>query len=294
MGLDISRFFQSAFNMYLFKTLPPETAKLYLQILGQVYYLYKRHEKRLITANIRDAFPGMDPVMLKKVSKETFRGIFLHYFEKMYSAIPSYRTVDKYVEEHFTVQGSGIIRKALEGGKGCILVTGHWGAVEFMPWVLYRAGFPASIVFECATARLARYLKRRVANHDMQLICPALGSSILPGIMGSLGANRVVLTQCDEVDAWRKRKGRTIRLFGRELFLDDTIELLSRRSGAPVVAAFLKRVGRDRYTLVLEDVSVERTPQSVSQDVLRIWERHVEENPEQWYQWKKWRGMKSA
>jgi lauroyl/myristoyl acyltransferase len=69
---------------------------------------------------------------------------------------------------------------------------------------------------------------------------------------------------------------------------------LSRRSGAPVVAAFLKRGQNGRYTLLLEDVSVERAPESVSRDILMIWQKFVESNPEQWYQWKKWRGMKTA
>jgi lauroyl/myristoyl acyltransferase len=112
--------------------------------------------------------------------------------------------------------------------------------------------------------------------------------------MQSLRANRVLMTQCDEVDAWRRRKSHTINLFGKELFFDSTIDVLSHRSGAPVVAAFLKRSGGNRYTLILEDVSVQRTPQSTARDCLGLWEKYVSQYPEQWYQWKKWSAMKVA
>jgi lauroyl/myristoyl acyltransferase len=112
--------------------------------------------------------------------------------------------------------------------------------------------------------------------------------------MQSLKANRVLMTQCDEVDVWRRRKSSTITLFGRELFFDNAIDILSHRSGAPVVAAFLKRMGASRYSLILEDVSVQKKAESMARDCLELWERYVTLNPEQWYQWKKWTAMKAA
>ena len=119
-------------------------------------------------------------------------------------------------------------------------------------------GFPTSVILECATARLAKSLQEKVANRDMELLTSGHGRSIFLRAMQALKDNRVLMTQCDEVDAWRKRKSHTISLFGRELFFDNTIDVLSHRSGAPVVAAFLKRTGHNRYTLFCEDVSVQR------------------------------------
>ncbi len=57
------------------------------------------------------------------------------------------------MHDHFTVEGADLLHKALEKGKGCILVTAHWGAVEFIPWVLHTQGIPTSIILECATAQ---------------------------------------------------------------------------------------------------------------------------------------------
>jgi lauroyl/myristoyl acyltransferase len=93
------------------------------------------------------------------------------------------------------------------------------------------------------------------------------------------------------VDAWRKRGSHRIRLLGRELYFDNTIDVLSHRSGAPVVGAFLKRSGPNRYTLILEDVSVVKQPESTARECLTLWEKYVTSCPEQWYQWKKLAAM---
>lgn len=294
MKLKISVFFQSPVNVFLFRHMSPSIAQKYLHGIGFLYYLINPHEKRVIEKNVREVLAGQQESYVRWVIRETFRGIFTHYFEKMFSAFLDYRTVKKYVDQHFEVKGGEIIARALGQGKGCVLVTAHWGAVEFIPWVLHMKGFPTSVILECATARLARSLQEKIANRDAELITSAYGGSIFLRAMQSLKANRVLMTQCDEVDAWRKRKSQTISLFGRQLFFDNTIDVLSRRSGAPVVAAFLKRTGKNRYTLFCEDVSVQRESASTARDCLELWEKYVQANPEQWYQWKKWSAMKVA
>jgi lauroyl/myristoyl acyltransferase len=294
MKLRISVFFQSSLNVFLFRHMSPRVAQRYLHAVGFLYYLINQHEKRVIEKNVRDVLVGQSEAYIRRVVRETFKGIFTHYFEKMFSAYLDYGTVRRYVEDHFRVEGIELLHRALEGGKGCILVTAHWGAVEFIPWVLHTQCVPTSVILECATARLAKSLRGQIVDHDMQLISSAYGGSILLRAVQSLKANRVLMTQCDEVDSWRRRKGHTIRLFGKELFFDNTIDILSHRTGAPVVAAFLRRSRGNRYTLILEDVSVQRAPESTARDCLELWQKYVSAYPEQWYQWKKWREMLAA
>jgi len=133
-----------------------------------------------------------------------------------------------------------------------------------------------------------------VTGHDIELITAGGGLSVYQRALASLAQNRVLMTQCDEVDAWRRRRTHTIRLFGRELYFDNTIDILAHRSGAPVVAAFLRRGPAGRYVLHLEDVSVQREAQSTARECLGRWESWVQRFPEQWYQWKKWREMLAA
>ena len=290
----ISAFFQSPLNVFLFRRMSPRVAQRYLHAVGFLYYLVNRREKRVIERNVREVLNGQPERHVRRVVRETFKGIFTHYFEKMFSAYIDYSTVRRYVTEHFRVVGLDLLTKALEGGKGCVLVTAHWGAVEFIPWVLSGKGVPTSVILECATARLARSLQAQISHCDARLISSAYGGSIFLRAMQALKANRVLMTQCDEVDSWRRRRAHTIRLFGKELFFDNTIDVLSHRSGAPVVAAFLRRSAGNRYTLILEDVSVQRVPESTARDCLELWQKYVSLFPEQWYQWNKWGEMMAA
>ena len=294
MKVSLSSFFQSPFNVFLFRHSSPKLAQLYLSAIGRFYYLFTQKEKRLIEESIREVLSGQPEGYIRKVTRETFKGIFSHYFEKMYSALLDYRMVYSYIDRNFKVEGMGLLEKALAMGKGCLLVTAHWGAVEFIPWVLIRHGFPTSVILEYATSRLARIAQTQGKRIQADLISSSYGESILMRTMQALRSNRILMTQCDEVDSWHKRKSKTIRLFGRELFFDNTIDILSKRSGAPVVAAFLKRTRGNRYTLILEDVSVERASESTARDMFLKWESWVRRHPEQWYQWKKWHEMKSA
>jgi len=292
--LNISVFFQSPINIWIFRHVSPRVSRRYLQAIGFLYYLVNRKEKRRITRNVRDLLEGRAEGELRESTRNTFRGIFSHYFEKMCSAFMETGTIERYVHRRVRIEGGHLLDRALEKGKGCILVTAHWGGVELIPWVLTVARWPASIILACKTARLAKAFRRHEsAVGATELIIGEHGGSILARALQALKANRVLMTQCDEVETWHKRRSSTIRLFGRSLYLDNTIEVIAKRTGAAVVGAFLERKPDGRYVLHVEDVSVERVPASAARECLGLWEKYVTAAPEQWYQWKHWDEMKA-
>lgn len=293
MKLGISVFFQSPINIFIFRHVSPRVSRRYLQAIGFLYYLINRKEKRRIARNVRDLLEGRGEPNLRRVTRDTFRGIFSHYFEKMCAAFMETEAIEAYVRRRVKIEGGHLLDKALAKGKGCILVTAHWGGVELIPWVLTVARWPASIILECKTARLAKAFRRHESLVGTELIIGEHGGSILARALQSLKANRVLMTQCDEVETWHKRRSSTIRLFGTSLYLDTTIEVIAKRTGAAVVGAFLERRRDGRYTLHVEDVSVERTPASTARECLGLWEKYVTRAPEQWYQWKRWDEMKA-
>jgi len=165
------------------------------------------------------------------VTRDTFRGIFSHYFEKMCSAFMETEAIERYVRQRVTIEGGDLLDKALAKGKGCILVTAHWGGVEFIPWVLTVARYPASIILECKTARLAKAFQRHESLVGTELIiASSYAGSVLVRALQALKSNRVLMTQCDEVETWHKRRSSTIRLFGKSLYFDNTIEIIAKRT----------------------------------------------------------------
>jgi len=292
--LNISVFFQSPLNIFIFRHVSPRISWRYLQVIGFLYYLINKKEKRHIARNIRDLLSDGEETRVRKVTRDTFKGIFSHYFEKMCSAFMETEAIERYVRQRVTIEGRELLDKALQKGKGCILVTAHWGGVEFIPWVLTVARYPASIILECKTARLAKAFQQHESRVGTELIiASSYGGSVLVRALQSLKANRILMTQCDEVETWHKRRGSTIRLFGQSLYFDNTIEVIAKRTGAAVVGAFLERTPGGRYTLHIEDVSVERMVPSTARECLQLWQKYVTRQPEQWYQWKHWDEMKA-
>jgi len=294
MKLSLSNFFQLKPNVLIFRALPPSICLFYMRMLGAIYYRIKRDEKRLIEHNIRDMMGSRSGRDMDRLVKETFKGIFTHYFEKVFSAFRSYPCVKQYIQRRFQVKGIEVVDKALSLGRGALLVTAHWGAVEFIPWVLAIRGYPMSVILECSTQFLLDALKEKIKHGDVELISAKMDGHVLSKAMESLKRNRLLMTEIDEVDRWHKKARSTIRLFGKNLYFDNTLDVVAKRTRSPVIGVFLERTDKRSYTLILEDISVEKKPESIARDALNLWQKYVTKRPEQWYQWKKWRLMKVA
>jgi len=294
MKLNLSKLFQLKWNVALFRFLPYNAAFVYLQLIGKIYYMLRRKEKKLIERNICDMMEGKTRREIRKIKTETFRGIFAHYFEKMYSAFKDMDEVRDLINERFTIENRHVLDEALSRGKGVILVTAHWGAVEFIPWVLGLKGYPISVILECQTQHLFRELKKKADEYNAKLISSKDVISVYAEALQSLQENRLLMTECDEVDTWRKRSSRTINLFGKTLYFDNTLDILAHRAGSPAVGVFLKRLPKGRYSLICEPINNGVQAKNTAKRALGLWQKYVSRYPEQWYQWKKWGAMKVA
>ena len=289
--MNLSVFLQNKLNVRVFASLPAPFCYGYLQLLGRLYYLIRRRERRLIERNIRDMLHDRDERFVKQIVGQTFKGIFAHYFEKLFSAYRDLDQIARYMKRRVSIRNAECLDDAMESGRGVILVTAHWGAVEFIPWVLGLSGYPVSVILECQTEQLETALEERARFINAELISCSDNRSVFMRAVESLSRNRLLMTECDEVDTWHKRKHRTIDLFGRRIYLDNTLSILARKSGATVVGVFLKRVSRFRYTLICEPIEA---GMDTAVGAFTLWQKYVRLNPEQWYQWKKWRAMKVA
>ncbi len=288
--INLSRFCQSKLNVMMFKRFNPQLCFNYMQLLGRIYYAVNRKERELISQNIRDLLEGKDESYIRKTTKEAFRGIFTHYFEKMFSAYKNYPDIKRFINEKFKIENEHLIRNALNGGKGVVMVTAHWGAVEFIPWLLSLRGYPLSVILECQTPLLMKALTDKTRFVDTELVMEE-NCNVLFTAFDCLKRNRVLMTECDEVDKWRRRKNQTISLFGKTLYFDNTLDILAKKADCPVIGTFLKRNQDGTYTLLLEEIKRE---EGTAKNALELWQKYVSESPEQWYQWKKWKKMKAV
>jgi len=287
--LSLSKFLQMKFNSWLFRFLPFFVSRGYIMFLGKLYYLLNLSEKILIQKAFRYVFRRKyDTTELNRKIKAAFRGTFDHYHEKLFVGYSHFPRLLKFLKTKIKFAGAENLQEALQQGKGIILVTGHFGAVEFLPGALALNGYPTSMICRFQTTRLRESMGARATAVGLELIDADAGNIILAA-MKALKQGRILVTECDEFDEWRPDPRRNSYFLDCRLPSDRTLELLQKRSGAQVVTALVKREGKKQYTCNLTAVSNGAFPAhlSLSERCLSVLEDTVNDHPEQWYQWKK-------
>jgi Kdo2-lipid IVA lauroyltransferase/acyltransferase len=293
ISLSLSKFLQMRFNSILFRFLPFSVSRAYVMVLGRLYYLLNWSDKTLIRKTIEHVFKRKVPApILKKKIKAAFKGIFDHYHEKLFVGYSNFPKLLKFLKSQVNFAGKEHLEAALEEGKGVILVTGHFGAVEMLPGSLVMNGFPTAMICRFQTNRLRESLGSRAESIGLNLLDADHGNVILAA-MKALKAGQILITECDEFDEWRHDPHRDSYFLNNRLAADRTLELLRKRSGAQVITALVKREGNKEYTCSLTPVGNGAFPANmpISDRCLSVLETAVEDHPEQWYQWKKFGKM---
>ncbi len=291
--LSLSKFCQARGNVFLFRLLPFWLSRWYLGLLGTLYFWFKRREKILIRRTVRHVLGrGGAPGSLRATVRQVFRGILDHYHEKLFVAYSNFPRLLRFLDQRITLQGEQDLNEALAQGRGVLLVTGHFGAVEFLPGCLAVKGYPVSMICRFQTDRLRKSLLKRAQAVNLDIIDASQGNVFLAAIR-ALKAGRILITEADEFDEWRTDGQQQVTFLNSRLPADKTLEILQKRSGSPVVVGLLHRDGGRRYSLRLTPVSANGQParRPVSFRCLEVLEKAILADPPLWYQWKKFGAM---
>ncbi len=292
--MNLSQFLQATPNVFLFRYAPQRFSIRYLNVLGTLYYTFNRKEKNLIKQNIMTVLKSREDA--NEIIKRVFKGIFSHYAEKLIMAYRDFDTLEKEMSESITYIGLEYLDDALKKGS-VVLVTGHFGAVEFMPLALYLRHYQISMVVSFQTQKLKESLTTRAMKGDVELI-DGNGEDVLLQAISALKRKRIFITECDEVDTWKSKGDRTIEAFGGRIRLDRSLEVLFRRTKATFLAAFMIRKGsKYSFTIIPIIIPINNENQKIMDEgisvvILKTLEEFVMMFPEQWYQWKNFQKMR--
>ena len=196
--------------------------------------------------------------------------------------------------KHVSSDDVSVIKQALKKGKGVILITGHYGAIEYIPLLLAINNIEISMIAKFKTPHLKKMAFEQADNFGIRMIDGAASGNVLRSAINELKQNRVVITQCDEIDEWRTSDKKKTTFLGQVTGLDRTINLLHKRTGAEVVFGVLHRFNLDQYKFVaysheqMIDVVRYSPSTTIGEIVLKMLEQFICRYPEQWYEWKKY------
>ncbi|HAY22571.1 MAG TPA: hypothetical protein DCY27_10480 [Desulfobacterales bacterium] len=291
LRLNLSKFLQMRLNSWLIRFLPFFLSRCYLIALGRLYYFFNRKEKQLIKQTITYVWSEkLTASELRRMVRKTFKGIFDHYHEKLFLAYSPFNRVKKFLGKRLRFEGEEALQQALAAGKGAILATGHFGAVEFLPAALAFKGYKVAIICRFQTSRLRDTLVERAGQVDLEVIDADRGNCLLAALK-ALKQGKIIITESDEFDEWKAKDDYQISFLGAWLDYDRSLDILSKRSGSPVVSALVSRHGRG-YALQLTPITLKSSTETrMGEKCLAVLENMLQACPTQWYQWKKFGKM---
>ncbi len=295
MKMKLSPFLQSKFNIFLCLTLGWRFAKFYIFFIGELYYILYKKEKQIINNAITDTVGRTRrEIDLKKVTERVFEGIFSHYYEKMFIAFEDKYKATRFLNDNISKGDLVVIRNSLLKGRGVIVITGHYGAIEYIPTLLAVNGFDTSMIAKFKTQQLKKKVFSQAEKYGIRLIDAENAGNVLNTAIKELKENRILVTQCDEIEEWRPSEKEKTSFLGYVTGLDRTINIIQRRTGAEVVFGVIHRFNLSEYKLIVhsyEDMlkmSGGIPLSTVGEMVLKVLEQYIYHYPEQWYQWKEY------
>jgi len=301
MKIKLSPFLQSRFNIFLCLTFGWWVAKFYIFFLGKLYFFLNKKEKQIISNAVVDVIGNIKRgVDIEEVTKRVFRGIFSHYYEKLFIAFEEKEKATKFLNNNISSADLVVIRRCLLKGKGVIVITGHYGAIEYIPTLLAVNDFDISMIAKFKTEQLKKKVFSQAEKYKIRLIDAENAGDVLKTTIKELKENRVLVTQCDEIEEWRPSEKKKTSFLGQVTGLDRTINIIQRRTGAEVVFGVIHRYNLSEYKLIMysyEDMlkMLGGIPLStVGETVLKVLEQFIYYYPEQWYQWKKYPELRKS
>ncbi|MEW5909104.1 MAG: hypothetical protein AB1659_04825, partial [Thermodesulfobacteriota bacterium] len=300
-GMSLSSFLQSKFNLWVFKKLGWKFTYFYIFILGRCYFFFKRKERNTIRKAVKSVFEGQKSKKeIRKTVREVYKGIIAHYFEKLFNAYSTSNTLKAFYDTHVDCPNLDLIRQELSKGKGALLITGHYGGVELIPGYLGIHHLPVSIIAKFKTQHLREQLMQKAPEFSTHIIDPSQTPNVISEICSCLKENRIVITQCDEIEEWRPSNKEKMVFLGKLIWMDKTMNLLIRRTKTSVLFGLMQRSREKGYEFVLnsmEDMTHSlrmRANSSEGEVLLAALEHYIYSRPEEWYQWKKYFNMETV
>jgi lauroyl/myristoyl acyltransferase len=173
------------------------------------------------------------------------------------------------------------VDRAREAGKGCVVVTLHYGRPLLGPRLFPLLGYPCTVIHAGMTRSLFQG-SGKSAGGDVEFVEAGDAACALRAVR-ALARNRLVFVLPDGGIALRRCN---VRFLDRELSIPDAIPRLVQLTGASTVAGVILSEQALRFRVRLETVASDSRDLSlteVAESMLAPFEAAVLDDPGQWY-----------
>jgi lauroyl/myristoyl acyltransferase len=253
---------------------------------ADLYFLLARRDREALVSNIQHILGGE---ARRSEAVELARNAFRRYAQYLIDLICSSRMSRQELRSLISgVSNQEAILKALEGGKGAILLTAHLGNWELGGMILKAMDLPVHIVYYPDRIRGVERSRRRYRKRTGVGQVVVGESPFAPiSMIQALRRNEIV---CLQGDRNYGKRGIKVNFFGHPVAFPPGPVLLAMASGAPLIPIFILQEEGKGYRFLIEDPVPMQDTGDRDQDlrcnlerVVRVLERYLRSYQDQWF-----------
>ncbi len=246
--------------------------------LGWLVYHLLRGRRRIAAANLKLCFPEATPAARQQLLREHFASLGITLIEHGLAWWASDALVRRLVD----LRGEENLTRAMAGGRGVILLTGHFGPQEFSGRAFGLSCPTTAGFYRPSRNPLVDEILRRVRKKSAPILIP---KQELRRVVRALRQGMPVWYAPDQ--SYRRAQSALIPFFGEPAMTTTALSELVRLGKAAVVPLFPTRLpngGGYRLDILpaLENFPG-ASPEEDARRVNEILEAHIRTVPEQYY-----------
>ena len=246
MSKQKKKVFRSKFSWYAIKlfsclcgVIPLDWNYFLGKVLGSIAYLVVGRHRRVAFEGLGVAFPQSSLRERKKITKDFFIFMAQASFELFYFL----KNLDEL--KNISIQGREHLDKALNKGRGIIILTGHLGNFPLMSLKLAKEGYTVHFVARpMRDEKASDYIDRLRTDAGVKTIFSYPRRECVQAIIEALRNNELVIIQMDQNFG---TGGVWVKFFGKLAATPVGPITLALRTKAAIVPAYIFRESKGKH-----------------------------------------------
>ena len=263
-------------SFIIFKILGPNLSS---KLSGKIFELIGPYfrSKKVVESNIKKAFPNINSLVLKKISRSMWKNYGKVFAEFMFMKDFRFGNLANRIE----IEGQEILDKIKSSNKQAIFISGHFSNFELMAMHLEKSNINLSTIYRPLNNIFLNGIMERIR---IKYICKNQIKKGIGGLKKLIKLKKNKFSTALMIDQ-RVSEGILSNFFNQKALTTTIPAQLVKKFNIPIIPVSIKRIEGLRYRIKINNpiyFSKDETIVNITDKLNKILENMIIKNPEEW------------